>query len=275
MNIGKLYLYASSRLGWLPLLAWLLWPVGAFAATEDTLDVLQVGSKVYTNVTVTTKAKDYIFILHANGMTSIKTSLLSPEVQEKLGYFDEQKAKAAATNTAVAWAQTEVAKLEGEKIKEVKKQMHEKWQANKAAGKAPLASALSMVPMKYLWIALGVGLASYLFSSFCMMLISRKAGHEPGIWVWLPIFQMGVMLRAAKMSLWWMVALLLPFLNLVAYIVWCFKIAQARGKSAVVGILLLLPITSLFAFLYLAFSSGSSPDDDDKREPEIMSLQTA
>ena len=45
---------------------------GTVGATEDKLPVLQVGAMMYTNVTVTTKAKNYIFIVHDGGMTSIK-----------------------------------------------------------------------------------------------------------------------------------------------------------------------------------------------------------
>ena len=37
-------------------------------------------------MTVTTKAKDYIFILHSTGMTSLKVNQLTPDLQERLGY---------------------------------------------------------------------------------------------------------------------------------------------------------------------------------------------
>jgi hypothetical protein len=52
------------------------------------------------------------------------------------------------------------------------------------------------------------------------------------------------------------------------------KIAKARGKSAWVGVLLLLPVVNVFAFLYLAFSNGASGADDEGSEPKVMSLQT-
>jgi hypothetical protein len=77
------------------------------------------------------------------------------------------------------------------------------------------------------------------------------------------------------MSYWWFLALLVPVLNLVPAFLWPFKIANARGKSVWVGILLLLPITNFFAFLYLAFSDGARATDDDEAEPKVMSLQAA
>jgi hypothetical protein len=93
------------------------------------------------------------------------------------------------------------------------------------------------------------------------MLICKKTGNEPGFMVWLPVLQVFPMLKAAGMSYWWFVALLLPLLNLVASIVWCFKITQTRGKHWVVAILLLLPVLSFIAFLYLAFSKGVEQND--------------
>jgi uncharacterized membrane protein len=53
---------------------------------------------------------------------------------------------------------------------------------------------------------------------------------------------------------------LVPGLNAIAYIAWCFKIAKAREKSPVVGVFLLLPVTNIFAFLYLAFSAGQGDE---------------
>jgi len=102
----------------------------------------------------------------------------------------------------------------------------------------------------------------HLIYSFCLMLICRKAGTEPGLMVWLPLFQIFPMFRAAAMSGWWALGLLVPFLNLVVMILWCFNIVRARGKSVVWAILLILPFTNLIAFLYLAFSGADTPEEE-------------
>ena len=52
------------------------------------------------------------------------------------------------------------------------------------------------------------------------------------------------------------VLVLVMLMNLVGQIMWCFKITSARGKSIWVAVLLLVPGFSVFAFLYLAFSSA-------------------
>jgi hypothetical protein len=92
----------------------------------------------------------------------------------------------------------------------------------------------------------------------------EKAGEDAGFLVWLPVFQVFPMLRGAGMSAWWVLAFFVPILNIVASILWCFKIVEARGKSVWIAICLLLPVTNFFAFLYLAFSNGEAPRADDE-----------
>jgi apolipoprotein N-acyltransferase len=106
-------------------------------------------------------------------------------------------------------------------------------------------------------------------------LICRKAGHPPGALIWVPVLQLFPLLRAAGMSGWWFLAFCVPLLNIVAQVLWCLNIAKARGKSVWVGVLLCLPITYLFAFLYLAFSNGGPAEEEDEREPRIMTLEAA
>jgi hypothetical protein len=250
--------------------AWLILPLATARAAEETFAVLQTKTAAYTNVTVTTKAKTYVFILHASGMTSLKVAELPPEVQEELGYAVAGSRK-AATNTAAAWAKREIARIDAPQVKALSHQMEQKWR-----GISPLAlSPQALLGSTVVWAVLGGTLLLYLFYCYCCMLICRKTGNKPGIMVWLPVLQIFPLLRAAGMSGWWFLAFLVPLLNLVPTILWPFKIAQARGKSMWVGVLLLLPVVSLFAFLYLAFSDGGPAEEDAEREPEVMSLQVA
>jgi apolipoprotein N-acyltransferase len=82
------------------------------------------------------------------------------------------------------------------------------------------------------------------------------------------------MLQAASMSGWWFILFCIPVLNLVGYVVWSFKIVHARGKTLPLAILLLLPVTNVFAFLYLAFSEAPAGKMQGERL-EILGLQTA
>jgi hypothetical protein len=270
MNAYRVNHCAAGWLMWLALAAGVILSPGAAGAGEERFDLLQTKTAVYTNATVTTKAKSYVFILHAGGMTSLKVADLPPDIQEQLGYAVAKSAK-NSTNTAAAWAKREIAKIEMPQVRALGQQLEQKWQR-----RAPVAlSPQALIGSELVWAVLGGMLLLYLFYCYCCMLICRKTGNPPGIMVWLPVLQTFPLLRAAGMSGWWFLAYLVPLLNLVPTILWPLKIAKARGKSVWIGILLLLPITNLFAFLYLAFSNGNAAEEDEGPEPKIMSLQAA
>jgi hypothetical protein len=203
-------------------------------------------------------------------MGTFKVADLSPEVRQQLGYVVAEKPK-AGTNAATAWAKQTFARIETPQIKEVEKQVEQRWRACFPNGRPTLPP----VDKTALWLVLGAVLLGYLFFSYCCQLICQKAGKQPGIMAWLPLLQQIALLHAAEMSGWWFLAGFVPVLNLVAAIIWCFKIARTRGKSAWVGLLLLLPVTTLFAFLYLAFSDRVPRKEKSKRLVQVMSLEIA
>ena len=274
-NLVSMNAYRNSRCAavWLVPLAvaaGLIFPPATVGAVEESFPVLQTRTAAYTNVTVTTKAKDYVFILHASGMTSLKVAELPLEAQQQLGYAVAASAK-ASTNTAAAWAKREIARIDVPQVKALGREMEQKWGRGSPLALSPRALLGSTV----LWAVLGGMLLLFLFHCYCCMLICRKTGNEPGVLVWLPVLQLFPLLRAAGMSGWWFLAYLVPLVSLVPTILWSLKIAKARGKSVWVGILLLLPITNFFAFLYLAFSDGARAEGDQESEPKVMSLQAA
>ena len=141
------------------------------------------------------------------------------------------------------------------------------------------------------FIALAV--LMHFFFCYCCLLICRKAGTPPGLLIWFPFFQLFPLFRAARMSYWSVFGLCTPqlfgvvaavtapgsvdpnspkvllllVLGLISLLVpaaivtrWCIKICRARNKSGWLALLLLLPPTSLFAFLYLAFSNGEEEE---------------
>jgi hypothetical protein len=88
--------------------------------------------------------------------------------------------------------------------------------------------------------------------------------------VWIPVLQMIPLVRAARMPMFWFVIFLIPGLNLLAHIVWSIRIAQVCGKSAVVAVLLILPVTNILALLYLAFSGGNHRQEERTMKPEDL-----
>ena len=77
------------------------------------------------------------------------------------------------------------------------------------------------------------------------------------------------------MSRWWFLAFFIPLVGFIVQMVWCFNLAKARGKTALTRFLLWLPLTSFFAFVYLAFSEGGVEEKKTERRTELMTLETA
>ena len=236
------------------------------AHVEEKFDALQTRVGTYRNVTVTTHGRNSIFIMHSTGMATIFLTDLSPEIQQQLGYTPPGENKPATKSS--------------EPMKNIAAAIHLPEMKQYKLDKELEAKIRKIVlnPTTAV-ILLGSITLVYLFVCFCLMLICKKTGNEPGILIWLPVLQIFPMLRAAGMSGAWFLAYLIPGLNILAQIIWCFKIVTAREKSVLIAIMLLLPILNLFAFLYLAFSDGS-PDPtptvkkEKSDEPAIV-LQTA
>jgi hypothetical protein len=112
------------------------------------------------------------------------------------------------------------------------------------------------------WKIAGAAALLWWFYSLCCSLICKKTGQPGGMLVWLPVFQIIPLFRAARMSGWWFLAMFIPLLNLIGQVVWCVKIAQARGKGFFTALMLILPGTNLLAFVYLAFSNGEAKMED-------------
>jgi hypothetical protein len=243
--------------------------LGSAMAVEETFPTLQVGSHVYTNVTVTTKAKNYIFILHAAGMANIPLADLPEETRTQLGYVPEVTKTQKASN----WAKDKMADLHIGQINTADLQ-----DPNKLREKAVVVfEKARAIDSKLCGAIMGGALLIYLFYCYCCLLICQKAGHEPGLLIWIPIFQFIPLLRAARMSAGWFVASILIVPGLIGGIIWSFKIAKARGKSPVTGFLMLVPLLGVFPFLYLAFADKvpAPAVKEDKRTEHLMTLEVA
>jgi hypothetical protein len=238
-------------------------------AMEESLDQLQVGTQTYKNVTVTTKSKDYIFILHSAGMTSIRISELPDEARTRLGYADlTPKPK---TNSPTVWAKQTLSKIESVQVKGVEEKLATAWNEK-------LTLAITKMPpltTQLITMVTAGLLIVYFFFCYCCMLICQKSGNNPSILVFVPVLQWFPLLRAAQMSRWWFVPSLIPIISLVPFIVWCVKIVKARRKSGWLAFWLLFPVTSLPAFLYLAFSNGAPEPKTERRHVQVMTLETA
>lgn len=222
-------------------------------SVEQKFDELQIGTHTYRNVTVTTKNTNYVFLLHSEGMSNFKVSELPSEVREKLGYEDPKPV--IKTNVAAIWAKEALSKLDEPRLRGLQDKAATAWHD----GTAALLERMPTLTPKVIALAAGTALILHLCWSFCVALICLKVDKPGGIMAWLPILQAFPLFRAAGMSGWWFLASFVPVLNLVAGILWCVKICNARGKNGILAFFLILPGINILAFLYLAFSNGETP----------------
>ena len=98
-----------------------------------------------------------------------------------------------------------------------------------------------------------VSLAFYLFTCFCLKLICKKAGKDPGILIWIPIVQIVPILQAARLELIWIVGMLIPGVNFFVGLFVAWKFVEAAGKPGWMGLLLGVPVVNILVLVYLAF----------------------
>ena len=213
-------------------------------AADLRLALLKTKTVTYTNVTVWGKSKTDLYINHSLGIGNVKIKNIEDE-DALLALGFTVKAQNAGRSSPI------ISILKTGSAAEIKSQI---LRTTRPSLEKLTALTDTLHGSKILGIAAVVGAAVYLAFCYCLKLICLKAGRVPGALVWLPLLQTIPMFRAARMSGGWLLACLIPGLNLVAQILWSFKIVKARGKNVWVAIALLLPVTALFAFLYLAFS---------------------
>ena len=240
----------------------------SMGGNEQTFPVLQTKTGAYTNVTVTKKTKDWVFILHAQGVCNIKATDLSTDARVALGY--EEAPKSPEEQEEAAAAKASAAKLPHVDLSGVKRFAAD-WRQNREETKAQM-KAFFTAHVVMLCGVLGGFVVLYVVASTVFWLICRKTHIAPGPLVWVPILQLIPLLRAANMSPVWFLALFVPVLNLVAIIIFSIKIVKSRGKGFWVSVLLIFPLTSWIGMLYLAFSSSAPVRLANN---EVLSLETA
>lgn len=245
---------------------------------EQTFPVLQTKTGAYTNVTVTKKTKEWIFIIHSAGVCNIKASDLSTDARVALGYEAPAPKTPAegAVDGGVTTAETSAAEAAtASKLPRFNlagmKQFAADWKLHRKERESEIKAFVTAHGAVICEI-LGILLVLHILHSAIFWMICRKTHNSPGPLVWVPILQLIPLLRAANMPRVWFFAFFVPVINLVAVIVFAFKIVKSRGKGFWVSILLLLPPTSGLAMLYLAFSSSAPVQMVSN---EVMSLETA
>jgi len=126
----------------------------------------------------------------------------------------------------------------------------------------PSGAEFNPVPaiMGFLGVMVVGGFLGYLYFSITLMVIARKS-NTPNAWLaWIPIGNVFLMCAIGRRPGWWVLLMLIPFVNVfVGMMVW-MSIAEARGKPAWAGALVFLPLVGLFVPIYLAMGEATEPD---------------
>lgn len=105
-------------------------------------------------------------------------------------------------------------------------------------------------------IATYILLAASVYGFFCVCTwrMACDAGLPHRWFAWVPPLNLYLLCRVAGKGLLWTVMLCVPLVNLVFYVLMCFKLARAKGRSRWYGLLLIIPVLDLFLFWMLAFA---------------------
>jgi len=104
-----------------------------------------------------------------------------------------------------------------------------------------------------------IALVAYVFFSFCLMKIFKKAGRTDSWAAFVPLYNMYVYYEIAGRPGWWAFLALIPFVGgiiaLVTNIIGSMDLAKSFGKEAGYG--LLLAIVPVIGLPMLAFGSAT------------------
>lgn len=84
--------------------------------------------------------------------------------------------------------------------------------------------------------------------------VFEKAG-EPGWAAIIPIYNLYIVLKIIGRPWWWLLLMLIPFVNIVISIIVAIDLAKSFGKDAAYGIILLW-LFSVIGYIVLGFSDA-------------------
>jgi len=96
-------------------------------------------------------------------------------------------------------------------------------------------------------------LAAYIYSAYALYKIAEKTNTASAWLAFIPILNVVLMLQIARKSLWWLLAMLVPLVN-IGVLIWIWmKIAEERRRPAWWGILMIIGPINLILLWFLAF----------------------
>jgi hypothetical protein len=246
-------------------------------ALSKAIASLTIGGVTYANVMVESANEKTVSFSHSRGMASVNPKKLTDGERRALGL------------NVVSLSQSIESESKAQAVEPVKKRNSNissrisGWFASQSPEMT--RRNLGAIALAIVFAVIGF----YLFNCLCLLCICKKTDHPAPLLVWLPVFQVLAIYRAAGMSSFWFKALVFDLcfritvagwaiasshpplspatnavmvctalaftiLHMIGWCIWCFKICIAREKSVWLGFLVLFPLTQPPALGYLAFS---------------------
>lgn len=99
-----------------------------------------------------------------------------------------------------------------------------------------------------------IAIAYYIWMCVCIKKIAIKT-HNTHVWMsWVPILQWVPLIKSAQKPAWWIVLLLVPYVNLVALPWLLICLAEKIGRPKWTGLLIYVPLVNIFLIPYFAAS---------------------
>ena len=213
------------------------------AQADENLPMLKANGQVYSNVTVFKVTATDIYFTSPQGLANAKLQNLDPDLQK---HFHYNSTPQTATNSAnAAHIGQKSATAGASSVGQDDAKVDQTGQGKTAAG-SEVGKVLMMVA--------GVLLLVHLMLCYCFKRICEKCEVEPGLLVWMPVFNAIRMLQAGRLSRWLFILFLIPIVNVAMFLIMWKRICEARGKSPWLILMLFFPVLNLLFVFYLAFS---------------------
>lgn len=101
-----------------------------------------------------------------------------------------------------------------------------------------------------------LGLAAYIFSSYCFYTMLEKLNYRNAWFAWVPFLKWWATLKAGDQSPWWIVGLFIPLVNFVAIIfllIAYVNIVKKLGKNPWLILLMIIPLVNFAIMHHFAF----------------------
>jgi hypothetical protein len=100
---------------------------------------------------------------------------------------------------------------------------------------------------------IAIGVVAYIYLGFCLMTIAGKFGRDDGWMSFIPIVNFWYICVLADKPGWWVILMLIPFVNIIIFILAWWAIAEKCNKPGWLAILFIVPIVNLIVPGYIAF----------------------